>query len=85
MLGLVSLVGFLGQMGWVGLVGLVGLVGQVGPLGLGGSGGPYVSDWLGRSCRSDPKIFDDSQVFHDPKGIRSVNMDYDNLKVYGGR
>ena len=50
-------------------MGLVGLVGQVGPLGLGGSGGPYVSDWLGRSCRSDPKIFDDSQVFQDPKGI----------------
>ena len=70
MLGLVSLVGFLGQMGWVGLVGLVGLVGQVGPLGLGGYGGPYVSDWLGRSCRSgQKKIFDDSQVFHDPKGI----------------
>ena len=25
--------------------------------GPGGSGGPYVSDWLRRSCRSDPKIF----------------------------
>ena len=30
----------------------------------------------------DPKEFNDSQVFDDPKGISIGSMDFDNPKVY---
>ena len=30
-----------------------------------------------------PKLFDDLQVFDDPKGISIRSMNFDNLKVYG--
>ena len=31
----------------------------------------------------DPKEFNDSQVFDDPKGISIGSMDFGNSKVYG--
>ena len=31
---------------------------------------------------TDPKEFDDPQVFNDPKGISIGRMDFDNSKVY---
>jgi len=31
----------------------------------------------------DPKVFNVSQVFNDPKGISIGSMNFDNPKVYG--